>query len=198
MSRFLTFLRPLLEATFAILVMVVGLRFITSFFSQNSKVYQPTFLRQFYLLFWPLLCLCVGLPFLMSFFYLGTLSVVEVVLAVALGAVILGFSVPSLVLHAQYYARNFSTTLVFDAKQNRLEVYEQRVRIPFSRTDLVRVEYVTCVSRHVFWNKYEYVRLHLASGEALTITSILTDLPPLAEFLRNTHLEQRRQWFCFL
>lgn len=198
MTKFFTFLRPLLEATFAILVMVVGLRFITNFFSQNSKVYRPTFLRQFYLLFWPLLCLCVGLPFLLSFFYVGTLSGVELVLAVALGAVVLGFSVPSLLLHAQYYARNFTTTLVFEPKLNRLEVYEQRVRIPFSRADLVRVEYVTCVSRHVFWNKYEYLRLHLATGEVLTITSVLTDLRPVAEFLRNTRLEQHQHWFCFL
>lgn len=198
MSRFLTFLRPLLEATFAILAIVVGLRFITNFFSQNSKVYRPTFLRQFYLLFWPLLCLCVGLPFLLSFFYLGTLSGVELVLAVALGAVVLGFSVPSLVLHAQYYARNFTSTLVFDPKLNRLEFYEQRVRIPFNRADLVRVEYVTCVSQQVFWNKYEYLRLHLHTGEVLTVTSILTDLQPVAEFLRNTRLVPHQRWFCFL
>jgi len=198
MTRFIVFLRPLLEAAFAILIMVIGLRFITNFFSQNSKVYRPTFLRQFYLLFWPLLCLCVGLPFLLSFFYVGTLSVVELVLAVALGAVVLGFSVPSLVLHAQYYARNFTSTLVFDPKLNRLEFYEQRVRIPFNRADLTRVEYVNCISRRVFWNNYEYLRLHLQTGEVLTITSILTDLKPVAEFLRNTRFTHSKRWFCFL
>lgn len=198
MSKLLVFLRPLLEAAFAITAIVLGLRFITNFFSKVSKVYRPTFLRQFYLLFWPLLCLCVGLPFLSSFLYLGEVSGFELILLLALAAVTLGFSVPALLLHAQYYARNFRTTLVFDPDKNRLEVYEERVRIPFSKSDLVRVERVTCTSRRLFWSNYDYLQLHLRSGEVLTITSLLTNLRPLTEFLRNTPLHQRQCWFCFL
>ena len=196
--KLLTFLRPLLEFSFAVLTIVVGLRFITNFFSQKSKVYRPTFLRHFYLLFWPLLCLCVGLPFLGSFLYLGPLSTYELLMLTALASVVLGFSVPALVLHAQYYARNLRTTLVFDPKQNKLEVYEGSLRIPFSQHDLQRVEYVTCASRRLFWSNYNFLRLHLASGEVLTLTSLLTNLEPVAEFLRNTHLETRQRWFCFV
>ena len=198
MGKLLVFLRPLLEAGFAITAIVLGLRFITNFFSKVSKVYRPTFLRQLYLLFWPLLCLCVGLPFLSSFFYLGEVSPFELVLLLALAAVILGFSVPALLLHAQYYARNFNTTLVFDPEQNRLEIYEERVRIPFAKSDLVRVERVTCASRRLFWSNYDYLQLHLRGGEVLTITSLLTNLEPVAEFLRNTAFHQRQRWFCFL
>ncbi|UOQ75737.1 hypothetical protein MUN84_13860 [Hymenobacter sp. 5516J-16] len=55
--KVLPFLRPLLEAAAAITLMVVGLRVITGFFTRKSRVYRPTFLRQFALLFWPLLCL---------------------------------------------------------------------------------------------------------------------------------------------
>jgi len=196
--KLLTFLRPLLEFSFAVLTIIVGLRFITSFFSDNSKVFRPTFLRQFYLLFWPLLCLCVGLPFLGSFVFLGTLSTYELVLLTALASVVLGFSVPALILHAQYYARNLHTTLVFDPKQNKLEVYEGNFRIPFDRRDLQRVEYVTCTSKRLFWSNYNFLRLHLASGETLTLTSLLTNLAPIAEFLRNTNFEKRERWFCFV
>jgi len=196
--KLLAFLRPLLEFSFAVLTIVVGLRFITSFFSKQGKVFQPTFLRQFYLLFWPLLCLCVGLPFLGSFVYLGSLSAYELILLTALAAVVLGFSVPALVLHAQYYARNLNTTLVFDSKQNKLEVYEGNFRIPFERRDLQRVEYVTCKSRRLFWSNYSFLRLHLATGETLTLTSLLTNLEPVAEFLRNTNLDARQRWFCFV
>ncbi|SNR77396.1 hypothetical protein SAMN06269173_106278 [Hymenobacter mucosus] len=176
--------------------MFVGLRVITGFFARNSRVYRPTFLRQFALLFWPLLCLGVGLPFLGSFLYVGTLTAFELVLLTALAAVVLGFSLPAFLLHSQYYARNLHTTLVFDPKKNLLEVYEGRVRIPFSRSDLVRVERVTCESKRLFWSHYDYMKLHLRTGEVLTLTSLLTKLDPVAEFLRNTPMERRQKWFC--
>lgn len=195
--KFSAFLRPLLEFTFAVLTIVMGLRVITGFFSQKSKVYRPTFLRQFYLLFWPLLCLCVGLPFLTSFAYIGPITTYELILLLALASVVLGFSVPALVLHAQYYARNLHTTLVFDPKANRLEVYEGAFKIAFAQHELRRVEFVTCKSRRLFWSNYTFIRLHLADGETLTITSLLTNLKPLAEFLRNSHLETSSRWFCF-
>ncbi|QJX47125.1 hypothetical protein HMJ29_09330 [Hymenobacter taeanensis] len=196
--KLLPFLRPLLEAAAAIALMAVGLRFITSFFASKSRVYRPTFLRQFALAFWPLLCLGVGLPFLGSFFYIGTVPLYEQVLLGFITAVVLGFSVPALVLHAQYYARNLDTTLVFDPKQNILEVYEGRVRIPFGKSDLIRVERVTCQSRRMFWSNYNYIKLHLRTGEVLTLTSLLTRLDPVAEFLRNTPLEHQQRWFCFV
>jgi hypothetical protein len=194
--KLIPFLRPLLEAAAAITLMAVGLRFITNFFASKSRVYRPTFLRQFALAFWPMLCLGVGMPFLASFFYVGTMATYELVLLLALAAVVLGFALPALLLHAQYYARNFHTTLVFDPKQNVLEVYEGRVRIPFSKSDLVRVERVTCISRRMFWSNYDYLKLHLRTGEVLTLTSLLTRLAPVTEFLRNTPLEHRQRWFC--
>ncbi|GAA3947255.1 hypothetical protein [Hymenobacter algoricola] len=192
------FLRPLLEVSGAVLVLIFGLRLLTGFFTKRSRVYQPTFERQFRLLFWPLLCLGVGLPFLASFFFLGTLSGYELVLLTALAAVILGFSVPALVLHAQYYLRNLHTTLAFEPKQNILEVYENQVRVPFAQSDLVRVEWVTCASKQVFWTNYHYLRLHLRTGQVLTLTALLTNLEPVAEFLRNSNVEPRQRWFCFL
>ena len=105
---------------------------------------------------------------------------------------------PALVLHAQYYARNLHTTLVFAPKQNQLEVYEGRVLLPFARRDLLRVEYVTCRSKRLFWSNYCFLRLHLRTGEVLTLTSLLTNLEPVAGFLRNTNLGHRQRWFCFL
>lgn len=190
-------LRPLLEIGVVVFAIVFGLRFITSFFSQKSKVYRPTFLRQFYLLFWPLLCLGVGLPNLGFYFYTTHLAGYEVILLLGLGAVLLGFSMPALLLHAQYYARNLHTTLVFEPKENRLEVYEGRVRIPFRQSELVRVERVTCKSRRLFWSNYDFLRLHLRTGETLTLTSLLVNLAPLSEFLRSTPLEHRQRWFCW-
>ncbi|MET4108405.1 hypothetical protein [Hymenobacter sp. UYP22] len=190
-------LRPLLEIAALVGAFIIGLRLVTGLFTRKSQVYRPTGLRQFQLLFWPLLCLGVGLPFLASFLYAPTLSTFELTLLVVLAAVILGFSVPAFLLHLAYYARNQHTTLVFDPKHNQLEVHEGATPIPFSKRDLVRVEYVTCKSEQLFWSPYAYLQLHLRSGHVLTITSLLLKLPPLVEFLRNTPLERRQRWFCW-
>ncbi|RYU83731.1 hypothetical protein [Hymenobacter persicinus] len=196
--KLLPFLRPLLEISGAVLVIVFGLRLITSFFTKASRVYRPTFLRQFYLLFWPLLCLGVGLPFLASFFLFGALSTYELVLLTALAAVVLGFSVPALLLHAQYYIRNLHTALVFEPKKNVFEVYQNRQLVPFRQRDLLRVEWVTCVSPRLFWSNYNFLRLHLRDGRVLTLTALLTNLEPVADFLRNSNVEHQQRWLCFL
>ncbi|RSK30158.1 hypothetical protein [Hymenobacter metallilatus] len=195
--KLLSFLRPVLEAAAVVGVVLVVLRLLSGLFSRKSHVYQPTAFRQFTLLFWPVLCLAVGLPFLVSFFLAEYTSAYELGLLLALAALVLGFSVPAFVLHTYYYFINQHTTLVFDPKQNVLEVYEASVRIPFGKSDIRQVEYVTCRSERLFWSPYVYLRLHLRSGEILTLTSLLVKLAPVAEFLRNTPLEHRQRWLCW-
>ncbi|RSK49357.1 hypothetical protein [Hymenobacter rigui] len=195
--KLLSFLRPVLEAAAVVGAFLIGLRLVTGLFGRKNRVYRPTALRQFTLLFWPLLCLSVGLPFLGSFFFTEYASTYELVLLLVLAAVVLGFSLPAFVLHVRYYFINQHTTLIFDPKQNVLEVYEGSAQIPFGKRDLVRVEYVTCRSERLFWSPYGYLRLHLRSGDVLTLTTLLLKLDPVAEFLRHTPLERRRRWFCW-
>lgn len=161
-------------------------------------MYQVTFQRQVALLFWPLLCLSVGLPFLASFVFAGTLSAYELVLLLMLSAVMLGFAAPAFGLHLHYYLHNHATQVVFEPKQNVLEVYEAGQQLPFSRADIKRVVYARCTSQRLFWSYYEYVQLYLHNGEVITITSLLLKLDPLATFLRNTHMQTRNQWFCII
>ena len=194
----ISLLRPLLEFGGVVLALIVGLRMVTGLFGSKQATYQLTFGRQLALLFWPLLCLGIGLPFLASFLFAGTLSGYELVLLVALAALVLGFAVPALLLHLQYYVRNHATTVVFEPKQNVLEVYERGQRLAFERADIVRVEYVRCVSRRLFWSNYGYIQLQLRGGRVLTLTSLLLKLEPLAGFLRNTHLHNRQYWFCII
>jgi hypothetical protein len=178
--------------------LIVGLRLITGLFQARREAYRVSFERQVALLFWPLLCLAVGLPFLASFVFADTLSTYEVVLLLMLSALILGFAAPAFGLHLHYYLHNHSTEVVFEPKQNVLEVYNDGHRLPFTRADLRRVVYVRCISPRVFWSKYEYVQLHLHDGRVLTITSLLLRLTPLADFLRNTQLETKHRWFCII
>jgi hypothetical protein len=189
-------LRPLLEFGAVIVALIVGLRLVTGLFGSRRKMYRVTFQRQVALLFWPVLCLSVGLPFLVSFLFAGTLSTYELVLLVLLSALILGFAAPALLLHLHYYLHNHDTEVLFEPKQNVLEVYQDGQRLAFNRADIRRVIYARCSSRRLFWSNYEYVQLQLHNGQVITITSLLLKLAPLAEFLRNTHLEAQQFFFC--
>lgn len=194
----ISLLRPLLEFGGALLMLLVGLRVVTGLFGTKRTTYQVTFGRQLALLFWPLLCLSMGLPFLASFLFAGTLSSFELVLLLAFSALVLGFATPALLLHLHYYLRNHGTALVFEPKQNLLEVYEQGQRIPFERADILRVNYVRCTSQRLFWSNYEYVQLHLRNGQVLTLTALLLSLAPLVAFLRNTNMHNQEKWFCII
>ncbi|UOQ66710.1 hypothetical protein [Hymenobacter volaticus] len=192
----ISLLRPLLEFGAVVVALIVGLRLITGLFGSRRKMYRVTFQRQVALLFWPLLCLSVGLPFLVSFLFAGTLSTYELVLLILISALVLGFAGPAFLLHLHYYLHNHDTELLFEPKQNVLEVYQDGQRLPFTRADIDRVIYARCTSRSLFWSSYEYVQLHLHNGQILTITSLLLKLTPLADFLRNTRLETCQYLFC--
>ncbi|KAA9331525.1 hypothetical protein F0P96_14905 [Hymenobacter busanensis] len=187
---------PLLEMAVALGFTAYGLRWLLGLFGRKRVVFEVTYWRSVYLLAWPLACLAVGLPFVATFFA-GTHSAWETALLGALGVVVLGFSVPAFLLHAQYYVRNRATSLVFDPARNRLEVYQAGQRVAFERRDIVRVERVTCRSPRLFWSAYDYLRLHLQDGRVVTLTSLLTDLQPLATFLRNTHFVPEQRWLCW-
>ncbi len=194
----LAVLRPLLELAAVVVAVMVGLRLITGLFGGKRRAYTVGAARQMALLFWPLLSLSVGLPFVVSLLLAGPLSTYELVLLLALSAVLLSFAAPALALHVHYYLRNHSTAVVFEPKRNVLEVYEAGQPHVFERRDVARVDYVHCRSRRLFWSSYEYLQLHLTDGRVLTITSLLLKLPPLAEFLRNANLHSHRRWFCII
>ncbi|WP_460504104.1 hypothetical protein, partial [Hymenobacter agri] len=105
---------------------------------------------------------------------------------------------PALLLHLRYWTLNHDTTLVFQPTDNRFEVYEGGQRQPFERRDLARVERVTCHARRSFWARYDYLRLHLHDGRVLTLTSLLTELEPLAVFLRSVPTERRAMYWCWV
>ena len=194
-----SFLRPLLEAAAVLLLVLGAARWLTGLFSKRTHTYRATAARQLRLLFWPLLALGAGL---------------SVVPAVALGGpaasrfewlLTLGFvlftvvlSGPALLLHLRYWLLNRETVLVFQPTENRLEVYEAGHRVPFERRDLARVERVTCRARRTFWARYNYLRLHLADGRVVVLTSLLTDLEPLMIFLRNLPTERRTAAWCWV
>jgi hypothetical protein len=195
----LSFLRPLLEAAVVLLLVLGAARWVSGLFSKRTPVYQTTAARQLRLLFWPLLALGAGLSVLPAV-AVGNQSVSGFEWALTGGFVLftLLLSGPALLLHLRYWTLNHETTLVFQPADNRFEVYEAGLRLPFARRDLARMERVTCRARRTFWAKYDYLRLYLVDGRVIVLTSLLTELEPLAGFLRSVPTEHRAVRWCWV
>ena len=194
-----TFFRPLLEAAVVLFVVLGAARWVTGLFSKRTHVYQTTAARQMRLLFWPLLALGAGLSVLPAVAMGGTpTSGFEWTLTLGFMAFTLVLSGPALLLHLRYWGLNHDTILIFQPVDNRFEVYEAGQRLPFERRDLARVERMTCSARRSFWAKYDYLTLHLHDGRSITLTALLTELEPLAVFLRSLPTERRNSYWCWV
>ncbi|WP_400192445.1 hypothetical protein [Hymenobacter sp. B81] len=187
---------PLVQLAVALGLFTLALRWLLALFGRRRVVFEVGYWRGVYLLAWPLACLAVGLPFLLSFLT-DPHPPWEGGLLLGLGGVVMGFSLPAFLLHGQYYLRNRHTAVLFDPRQNRLEVYERGRPVPFAHADVARVDWVRCRSPRLFWSPYNYLRLYLHDGRVITLTSLLTELEPVAEFLRHMALTTRRRWFCW-
>ncbi|GAB3877870.1 hypothetical protein GCM10028824_38720 [Hymenobacter segetis] len=194
-----SFFRPLIEAAVVIFLVLGAARWVTGLFSKRTHVYQTTAARQLRLLFWPLLALGAGLSVLPAVAMGGAeVSAFEWLLTAGFMLFTLALSGPALLLHLRYWILNRETTLAFQPVDNRFEVYEAGQRVPFEWRDLARVERVTCSARRTFWAKYDYLTLHLRDGRAIILTALLTDLEPLATFLRSLPTERRTKAWCWV
>jgi hypothetical protein len=192
-----TFFRPLIEAAVVLFVVLGAARWVTGLFSKRTHVYQTTAARQMRLLFWPLLALGAGLSVLPTVAMGGAaVSAFEWLLTAGFMLFTLVLSGPALLLHLRYWTLNQATTLAFQPTENRFEVYEAGQRVPFERRDLARIR-VTCRARRSFWAKYDYLTLHLHDGRSITLTSLLTELEPLAVFLRNVPTDRSSRYWCW-
>ena len=194
-----SFLRPLLEVAGVLLLVLGAARWLTGLFSKRTNTYRATAARQLRQLFWPLLALGAGLSVVPTVALGGpAASQFEWLLTAGFVLFTVMLSGPALVLHLRYWVLNHETVLVFQPTENRLEVYEAGLRVPFERRDLARVERVTCRARRTFWARYDYLRLHLLDGRVVVLTSLLADLEPLTVFLRNLPTERRTAAWCWV
>ena len=194
-----SFLRPLLEVAAVLLLLLGATRWLTGLFSKRTHTYHASATRQLRLLFWPLLALGAGLSVVPAVALGGPVaSQFEWLLTIGFVLFTVALSVPALLLHLRYWVLNRETVLVFQPTENRFEVYEAGQRVAFARRDLARVERVTCRARRTFQAKYNYLCLHLADGRVIMLTSLLTDLEPLAIFLRNLPIERRTAGWCWV
>ena len=194
-----SFLRPLLEAAAVLLLLLGAARWLTGLFSKRTYTHRASAARQLRLLFWPLLALGAGLSVVPAVALSGpAASQFEWLLTLGFVLFTVALSGPALLLHLRYWLLNRETVLVFQPTENRFEVYEAGQRVAFERRDLLKIERVTCRARRTFRARYDYLRLHLADGRVIVLTSLLTDLEPLMAFLRNLPTERRTAAWCWI
>ena len=191
--------RPLLEAAVVLLLLFSAVRWGLGLFGRRSHRYRLAAARQLRLAFWPGLAVGVGLSGLGAVALAGRpVSGAEWALAGAFLAATLLLGGPALLLHARYWGLNRDTTLVFAPEANQLEVYEGGRRYYFERQHLLGVDRVTCRARHAFRTPYDYLRLRFSNGESLVLTSLLTDLEPVAAFLGSVPGTRRAVRWCWV
>jgi hypothetical protein len=120
------------------------------------------------------------------------------VLAAVFFGLTLTLSLPAFVLHIRYWLLNQGTEVVFQPEANRFEIYEHGQRQFFAQRDILQVERVNCRTRRTFWANYDYLRLHLADGRVLALTSLLGDLEALTTFLRSAPTTRRAVAWCWV
>jgi hypothetical protein len=195
----MNFLRSLLEAAVAMVVLLGLARWALSFFGKKATVYRATPARQLSLLTWPLLAVGTGLaaagPGLVA------ATAFERWLAWGLLLAVLALAAPALLLHLRYYTLNAATTLLFNPLEGRLQVTLDEVLA----YDPARqgwpgpgpVEWRRCRWPGVFWRRYEYLRLPLPQGDILLTSLVLPDMHLLVRYLRHFGVEvqeKRRAW----
>lgn len=195
----MNFLRSLLEAAVAMVVLLGLARWALSFFGKKATVYRATPARQLSLLTWPLLA--VGTGFATAAPGLVAATAFERWLAWGLLLAVLALAAPALLLHLRYYTLNAATTLVFNPLEGRLQVALDEVLA----YDPARqgwpgpgpVAWRRCRWPGVFWRRYEYLRLPLPQGDIILTSLVLPDMHLLVRYLRHFGVEvqeQRRAW----
>ncbi|MDO7875135.1 hypothetical protein Q5H93_10365 [Hymenobacter sp. ASUV-10] len=192
-------LRPLLEVALLLLVALGITRWLTGLFGVRVKLLRLSAGRQLRLAFWPLLALDASLSAVSAMLLNGrSAQGFEWVLAAVFFGLTLTLSLPAFVLHVRYWLLNNGTEVIFQPEANQFEIYEQGQRQFFNYRDILKVERVSCRARRTFWVNYDYLRLHLADGRILTLTSLLGDLEPLTTFLRSAPTERRAVAWCWV
>ncbi len=191
--------RPLLEAAAALLLLFGALRWVLALFNRRTHTYRLTAARQLRLAFWPGLAVGTGLSVLPALALAGRpASGAEWGLAVGfLGATLL-LGGPALLLHLRYWWLNKDTTLVFQPSENRLELYEAGRRYYFERRHLAAADRTVCRARHAFRTPYDYLTLRFVGGDQLVLTSLLTNLEPVAAFLQAVPGTRRAVGWCWV
>ncbi len=172
-----------------------ALRFLIGLFSRRQSTFTLDVHRQFSLLFWSILSLLVIIP-LLSTLITTPLLPTELIFLLLAVAFLLSFSVPTFLLHAQYYRHDQHLLVEVDKRNQSFKIYHLQHQHFYPKEKIIRTKYTRCRSRQYFWSQYEYLTFEMVNGDQVTITSLLLPLNQLTKFLPATTI--RTKTICWL
>ncbi len=198
-------MRSFFRLALGLLALLVGARLWAVVAGGRRRgLYYLSGARQVRLLFWPLAGLVASLPFALGVARrVPDLPAPALAGAGVLAVALLSLSVPALVLHARYRRHDAATVVLFDPRNDELEI--RRPDRPFVRVRPAEVRaagYTQPRTSQAFWAAYETLKLDFApaTGQApLLLTSAVLDLSPVVAWLRagGVAVAERRRWLAW-
>jgi hypothetical protein len=122
----------------------------------------------------------------------------ELIFLLLVVAFLLSFSIPTFILHAQYFRHDKPLLVEVDKRNQSFKIYHLKHQHFHSKEKIVRTTYTRCRSRQYFWNQYEYLTFEMINGDKVTVTSLLLPLNQLITFLPATAIQTRTKTICWL
>ncbi|WP_153042311.1 hypothetical protein [Rufibacter roseus] len=173
-------------------------RFLLRIFRRQGKVYYLTPMRQFSLVFWSLISFWLALIMFGMLLRHHTDTNLEQSIAMGLGSILLLFSLPTLLVHLQYWRHERESAMELE-KDHRtallLRPGQQYLLKPGSIQEIVETKSSSSGS---FWRHYGYLTIFLRDGRTLTVTSLLIDLETLKALWPHVPYRIKTKWICFL
>ncbi|MBA9077707.1 hypothetical protein [Rufibacter quisquiliarum] len=173
-------------------------RFLLRVFNRQGRVYYLTPARQFKLVFWSLISFWLALVMFGLLLREHTDTHLERILAIALGGILFLFSLPTLLVHFQYWRHERESALELEKDTRTALLLRPGQKYLLQQSQIRHILETRCSSKSVFWKDYGYLTLTLQDGRAVTITSLLIDLNQLKALWPYVPLQTRTKWVCFL
>ncbi|MFB9861791.1 hypothetical protein [Rufibacter immobilis] len=188
----------LLKITALVIAVQYGVRFLSWLFRRQQRVYYLSSMRQFKMVFWSLLSCWLGGSMLSLLIRDQTDTPLEKGIAIGLGSVLFLFSLPTLLVHLQYWRYERENALELEKETNTALLLQPGGKFLLQPGHIREITLTQPPSRRFFWSSYQYLTLSLTDGRQVKITSLLIELPQLLALWPQVPLKTRTKWACFL
>ncbi|MGV3540533.1 MAG: hypothetical protein ACO1OQ_12030 [Rufibacter sp.] len=173
-------------------------RFLLRVFKRQGRVYYLTPARQFGMVFWSLISFWLAVVMFGLLLREHTDTHLEQILAIALGGILFLFSLPTLLVHWQYWRHERESALELEKETRTVLLLRPGQKYFLPQNQIRNILETRCSSKSVFWKDYGYLTLTLQDGRTVTITSLLLNLNQLKALWPHVPLQTRTKWVCFL
>lgn len=173
-------------------------RFLLKIFKRQGKVYYLTPMRQFGMMFWSLISFWMAASMFGLLLRNGTDTTLERGIAIVLGTFLVLFSLPTLLVHFQYWRHERENAMELEKDTSTALLLQPGQKYLLSPKNILKIVETKSSSKSSFWHPYRYLTLTLQDGRTVIITSLLIDVEVLKSMWPRVPYQVRTKWVCFL